>query len=374
MAVDRLKSTWEDLGRTDPLWAVLTNPERRHGGWDVDEFLATAAAPVDRVLRLLSAVDLSLGDRVLDFGCGAGRLSNALAAHAKEVVGIDIAQSMVDEANRINRHPDRVSFVAYDGTRLPFADESFDAVVSLISIQHSPPAVQVACLVELQRVVRPDGVLVLQIPTRPTMPAVLPAKGMRARITVTAVPDQVGAGQVAPVRATVTNIGEHTWAAGRLIRLGNHWYAGDEALRWNDGRTDLPHDLAPGASVELELRVTAPDEPGTYALELDVVQEAVAWWAEHGSTPARTTVTVVAGEVDVPDLAPVTTVHEIELEARPAARGRDDGGMEMYGVDMNLVRLLFAHCGSEIVSIVTDEGSGSEWESLIYVIRRGATP
>jgi SAM-dependent methyltransferase len=374
MAVDRLKSTWEDLGRTDPLWAVLTDPERRHGGWDVEEFLATAAAPVERVLAMLPGVGLSLGRRVLDFGCGAGRLSNALAAHTSEVVGIDIAQSMIDEANRINRHEDRVSFVSYDGGRLPFPDESFDSVVSLISIQHSPPAVQLACLVELQRVVRPGGALILQIPTRPALPAVMPTKGMRARIEITDLPTTIGAGQLAPVRATVTNVSEHTWGAGRLIRLGNHWHAGTEAVRWNDGRTDLPHDLVPGASVELELPVTAPDEPGTYELELDVVQEAVAWWAEHGGTTTRATVTVVADAVDVPDVAPVTAAPEVELEARPAARGRDDGGMEMFGIDMNLVRLLFAHCGSEVVHVATDEHSGSEWESLTYVIRRGATP
>lgn len=373
MAVDRLKSTWEDLGRTDPLWAVLTDPERRGGGWNVDEFLATAAAPIDKVVGLVDGVGLSLGERVLDFGCGAGRLSNALAAHVKEVVGIDIAESMVVEANRINRHPERVRFVAYDGTRLPFEDESFDSVVSLISIQHSPPAVQLACLVELQRVVRPGGVLVLQIPTRPSTPEVVPVKGMRATIAVTDVPDPIGVGQVAPVRATVTNDSAVTWAAGRLIRLGNHWYAGAEPLRWNDGRTDLPHDLAPGASVELEVPVTAPDVPGEYVLELDVVQEAVAWWAEHGSTPARATVTVVAEAVEVPDVAPVVAAPEVELEARPAARGRDDGGMEMFGVDTNLVRLLFAHCGSEVVSIATDDESGAEWESRTYVIRRGDT-
>jgi SAM-dependent methyltransferase len=368
MALDRLKSTWEDLGRNDPLWAVLTDPERRHGGWQVDEFLATAVKPVTDVVRLLDNAGLSLGDRVLDFGCGAGRLSNALVEHTKAVVGIDIAQSMIDEARRINRHPDRVEFVAYDGHRLPFDDESFDSAVSLISIQHSPPAVQLACLVELQRVVRTGGVLVLQIPTRPATPTMVPARSRRALIEVVDVPNPVGVGQVAPVRATITNLGEHTWAAGQLIRLGNHW-----PTRWNDGRADLPHDLAPGASVTLEIAITAPAEPGEHDLELDVVQEAVAWWAESGSTPARVTVTITEDAVDVPELAPAGT-PDVELDVRPAARGRDDGGMEMFGIDMNLVRLLFGHCGSEVVSVVADEQSGAEWESLTYVIRRGATP
>jgi SAM-dependent methyltransferase len=349
MAVDRLKSTWESLGRVDPLWAVLTDPERRHGGWDVDEFLATAAQPVEDVVRMVDAAGLA----------------NAIAAHADEVVGIDIAASMIDEANRINRHPDRVRFVAYDGRRLPFDDESFDSVVSLISIQHSPPAVQLACLVELQRVVRPGGVLVLQIPTRPARPDELSTSGMLARIEIGAVPDTLGAGQLAPVRATVTNVGEHVWPAGQLIRLGNHWHAGAEPVRWNDGRTDLPHDVAPGASISLELPVTAPDEPGEYELSLDMVQEAVAWWAEHGTVPARVTVRVVPDAVDIS--APAE-----ETEPTPVSEGREDGGMEMHGIDADLVRLLFAHCGSTVVSTVADDKSGAEWESLTYVIRRGA--
>ena len=368
MAVDRLKSTWESLGRVDPLWAVLTDPDRRHGGWEVDEFLSTAAQPVADVVGMVNAAGLSLGDRVLDFGCGAGRLANAIAAHAEEVVGIDIAESMIDEANRINRHPDRVRFVAYDGKRLPFDDESFDSVVSLISIQHSPPAVQLACLVELQRVVRPGGVLALQIPTRPAKPDELPTEGMRARIELDTVPGMLGAGQLAPVRATVTNVSEHSWPSGRLIRLGNHWHAGAEPVRWNDGRTDLPHDVAPGASVSLEVPVTAPDEPGEYELSLDMVQEAVAWWAEHGTVPARATVRVVpdAVELSAPALESDTTQE-------PVVEGREDGGMEMHGIDTNLVRLLFAHCGSEVLSTVADNKSGAEWESLTYVVRRGAT-
>ncbi|MBB5895239.1 methyltransferase domain-containing protein [Kutzneria kofuensis] len=369
MALDRLKSTWEKLGRVDPRWAVLTDPDRRHGGWDTDEFLATAAAPIQRVRELTEAAGLSLGDRALDFGCGAGRLSNGLAAHVDTVVGVDIAQSMVDEAVKINRFPDRVSFTSYDGHRLPFDDESFDSVVSLISIQHSPPAVQLACLVEMHRVTRPGGVLVLQIPARPNKPTSLAAEAMRAGIEPLDAPGTVGAGQTVMVRAKITNLSSAVWPAGQLIRLGNHWRAGEEPVRWNDGRTDIPHDIAPGASVEMQVPVAAPDEPGSYVLELDLVQEAVSWFAEAGGTSVRVPVEVVAAPV----AAPVVVAPTEESPAEPPAQGRDDGGMEMFGMDQNLVRLLFAHCGSDVVAAVPDDMAGSEWESYTYVIRRGAT-
>ncbi|MDX3663972.1 class I SAM-dependent methyltransferase [Streptomyces sp. ID05-26A] len=367
MPVDRFKSTWEDLGREDPLWAVLTDPDRRHGGWELEEFLATGIKPIAGVRELVDRNGLSFGERVIDLGCGAGRLSNALAAHAHEVVGVDVAQSMVDEANRINRFPDRVSFVAYDGYRLPFADESFDSALSLISLQHSPPALQLAALVELQRVVRPGGVLVFQLPCRPTRREVLTEEGMRAGIELIDVPTPVGAGQAVTVRVRLTNLSAHTWSSGQLIRLGNHWLRGDEAVTWDDGRTDLPHDLAPGAAVELELDVVAPQETGEYDLELDVVQEGVTWWAAVGSTPVRTGVVVEPEAVALPS-APE---REIVIEARQAPHERKDGGIEMFGVDSNLVRLLFTHCGSQVVDIVPDDMAGEDWESFTYVIRRG---
>jgi hypothetical protein len=81
-------------------------------------------------------------------------------------------------------------------------------------------------------------------------------------------------------------------------------------------------------------------------------------------------VTVAADAVaDVPAVSPP---RELVIDPQPAPRGRDDGGMEMFGMDSNLVRLLFTHCGSEIVNIVPDDMAGAEWESFTYVIRRGA--
>lgn len=371
MPVDRFKSTWENLGKDDLLWAVLTDPARRHGGWDLDEFLATGVAPIASVAKLVDEAGLSFGKRLIDLGCGAGRLSHALAAHVHEVVGVDVAQSMVDEANRINRFPGRLSFVHYDGFRLPFDDESFDSALTLISLQHSPPPLQVAALLELQRVVRPGGVLVFQLPCRPSRREELTTDGMRATIEVLDAPTPIGAGQSATVRARVTNAGAHTWPSRQLIRFGNHWLRDDEPVTWDDGRTDLPHDLAPGASAELELQVVAPQETGEYQLELDFVQEGVTWWAQVGSTPVRTGVTVVAEPVAITPAS--GGEQEIVIAAPQAPHERKDGGIEMFGVDTNLVRLLFAHCGSEVVTVVPDDMAGEDWESFTYVVRRGET-
>ena len=171
MSVSHLKSAWENLGREDPLWAILSDPTKQHRGWDIAEFMATGRVQIDGFAGLLKEHGLSFGERVLDFGCGVGRLTNALAEQAAEAVGVDIAESMIEQAERLNQYPGRVRFLSYDGTALPFADASFDSAISIIVLQHVRHPVQIACLLELQRVVRPGGTLVVQIPSpKPDMP------------------------------------------------------------------------------------------------------------------------------------------------------------------------------------------------------------
>lgn len=362
MTLERLRSTWEELGRSDPLWAVLVRPERRGGGWTVDEFLATAAEHVDEVRRLLEPSELRLGQRVLDFGCGAGRLSQGLAVHAPEVVGIDIAGSMIDEANRINRYPDRVSFVHYDGGALPFPDDHFDSAVSLISIQHSPPAVQLACLIELHRVVRPGGALVLQLPTRRLRAEPLSPGAMSARIEPVSVPSTLRAGQRAQVRAAVTNTSGVPWAVDAQLRLGDHWYRAGGLSTWDDARADLAHAVAPGSTVQVGLTVTAPEVAGDYELELDLLQEGVTWWAGAGNPSARVPVTVIEAAGQAP------AEHRAPEKPRAVPRGRDEPEMEMHGVPEELVRMLFAHLGGAVVRAAADTLAGDGWESRTYVV------
>ena len=77
------------------------------------------------------------------------------------------------------------------------------------------------------------------------------------------------------------------------IRLGNHWRGRfGWMLRFDDVRTALPHDLAPGESMEIGINPEAPRKPGRYILEFDMVQESVRWFADAGSRRARTRVHV----------------------------------------------------------------------------------
>jgi len=78
------------------------------------------------------------------------------------------------------------------------------------------------------------------------------------------------------------------------IAVGNRWLDKD-SKRTSDteGHNGIPKDLKPGDEVEVPLQITAPKEAGEYTIELDMVQEGVAWFAEKGSPTTKAKVTVV---------------------------------------------------------------------------------
>src|SRR5450755_653507 len=90
MAIRENRRAWEDWGRVDPLWAILTKPGARGGKWDLDAFFESGQQTIDRIWK--QAHELGVPARHesgLDFGCGVGRLSRALATHVENVVGLD---------------------------------------------------------------------------------------------------------------------------------------------------------------------------------------------------------------------------------------------------------------------------------------------
>jgi len=99
------------------------------------------------------------GARVLEVGCGPGYLSTRLAReYGLEVTGLDLDPAMIERA-RANAdravHERLPSFVVGDVASLPFPDESFDLVVSTMSMHHW--ADPTAGLAEIDRVLRPGA-------------------------------------------------------------------------------------------------------------------------------------------------------------------------------------------------------------------------
>jgi len=162
----RLQVTWESWATEDPLFAILSDPNKRGGKWDIDEFMAhtpelDAALELAKEHHLMPARSLAL-----DFGCGVGRITQALANHFGRVVGLDISEAMIAQATRLNRQGDRCRYLAGDLSR--FSDQTFDFAFSLYVIQHIPRSMQGQVLRELVRVVKPDGLLICQIAEPPS--------------------------------------------------------------------------------------------------------------------------------------------------------------------------------------------------------------
>jgi glycosyltransferase involved in cell wall biosynthesis/SAM-dependent methyltransferase len=165
----RLRRSWQKLGEDDARWAVLTDERMRHGGWDEGTFFATGRQEVDALLRRLSELDAMPRQVVaLDFGCGVGRLTQALARHFEEVIGVDIAASMIERARMHDRSDGRCTFVLNEGDDLSFQPSaSVDLVYTSRVLQHMDPGLAARYLRELMRIMRPDGTLVFQLPAEP---------------------------------------------------------------------------------------------------------------------------------------------------------------------------------------------------------------
>lgn len=100
------------------------------------------------------------GMALLDVGCGGGILAEELARRGADVTGIDMSVSSLAVANRhagTGASRPAVRYAAGDALALPFADASFDAIVSSDFLEHVPDLGR--CVREMARVLKPGGVL-----------------------------------------------------------------------------------------------------------------------------------------------------------------------------------------------------------------------
>jgi SAM-dependent methyltransferase len=161
---------WERFGREEPYFGVLADERFRRDSVDeaaLEEFFASGRAQVD---EMVARAEAHLGappamSRVMDFGCGVGRLLVALAERAGTVVGVDVSPSMLEEARRNCRARGQENVELVGG--LDALAPGFDLITSHIVFQHIPTAAGYALLSRLAGLLAPGGVAVVQFSLRP---------------------------------------------------------------------------------------------------------------------------------------------------------------------------------------------------------------
>jgi SAM-dependent methyltransferase len=136
---------WSELARLDPLAAVL----------DPGDTIGAKNRAIDRAHKraIGSAIGDVRGGRVIDFGCGTGRLSEWLVNKRAIVDGVDVTAEMVAAATR--RNLARATFTVIGDEGLPFADSTFDVAVTAYVLQYYVQEASVAA--ELARVLKTGG-------------------------------------------------------------------------------------------------------------------------------------------------------------------------------------------------------------------------
>ncbi len=164
-----IQDLWETLARDDPMWAVLTWPKKR-GRWERDEFFATGADEIRCVMERIRRLQLDVPRRTaLDFGCGVGRVTQALAFHFEQVCGLDISPTMIEEAEKHNRFRRSCRYSVNCETDLRcFKSGSFDFVYSCITLQHLGRELALSYIREFVRLLSVDGLAVFQVPSSET--------------------------------------------------------------------------------------------------------------------------------------------------------------------------------------------------------------
>jgi SAM-dependent methyltransferase len=159
-----LKNSWESLAERDALFAILTDSRRAGGKWNVAEFMATGEAETKTVLQHLDSIRCipNYTGAAMDFGCGVGRVTQALARRFASCVGVDISPQMIQKAESLNQYA-HCRYVTNSEEQLPFADASFSFIYSNIVLQHVPRRFATAYLREFVRLLIPGGILIFGV-------------------------------------------------------------------------------------------------------------------------------------------------------------------------------------------------------------------
>jgi 2-polyprenyl-3-methyl-5-hydroxy-6-metoxy-1,4-benzoquinol methylase len=123
--VRALGRKWDRLARFNAMWAILTGPETLNGTWTDQVFFESGKNEIANALQQIAALGVSLRrEAAFDFGCGIGRITQALSEHFETCHGVDVSSRMIRVARSHNRFPDVCTYHVNErlsGSRSPSA-------------------------------------------------------------------------------------------------------------------------------------------------------------------------------------------------------------------------------------------------------------
>lgn len=164
MNVQDMVRNWDAWGNDDPMYSILTEPSKANRGWNEREFFESGEHQIDQRITWFreQRIPLRFG-KALDFGCGLGRLTNALARYFEVAHGVDISRSMIEQARKYCRYPEKIQF--FQNIRADLSDfktGEYDLVYSEIALQHVPTKFQISYIADFLRLLAPQGIACFQ--------------------------------------------------------------------------------------------------------------------------------------------------------------------------------------------------------------------
>jgi ubiquinone/menaquinone biosynthesis C-methylase UbiE len=147
----------ESAGTSSEMAALKT---RLRATWIAGDFGQIAKAYTTEAEDFVNRLNLKAGTKVLDVACGTGNTALPAARAGADVTGVDIAPNLIEQAReKAKLEGLNAKFDEGDAEALPYADASFDVVITMFGAMFAPRPELVAA--ELKRVCRPGGFIAM---------------------------------------------------------------------------------------------------------------------------------------------------------------------------------------------------------------------
>lgn len=365
MYLKELQENWNTFGEEDAMWAVCSTPEKKHNQWSEKDFFKTGVQCVSQLETWMEINGLPEHRKsALDFGCGVGRLTQALCAHFDCCVGVDIAPSMIKQAKRLNQHGKKCVYRLNETDDLRvFPTRSYDLIYTQHVLQHIHPQVALRYIAEFIRILRPGGLACFHCPSAAATHA-YPAEGIACSLDSTANKVAMEHMSLASIPVRVTNTGNHPIGTNKTTnapaRIWHHWanQATGEMMQMH-GYTNVPATIIePGQSVELEYKAASPPIPGPYELVLTPTN-----YFNAPLTDSINDLVTVSVEVTPQPKNEATTTTKISSTKRPRS--------ESHAIPVEAVTRVVELAGGRIVDVENSQVSpGSVVKTVYYATRQ----